>query len=76
VTFDVQGAFIGVNSMVLQKRLLQRGILETLGLWIADFCSNRTATITIDTFESETLPIAQAGILQGSPLSPNSLHIL
>jgi hypothetical protein len=29
-----------------------------------------TATITIDTFKSETLPIAQAGIPQGSPLSP------
>jgi hypothetical protein len=70
VTFDVQGAFNGVNSSVLQERLLQRGILETLGSWIQDFCSNRSATITIDTFESKTLPIAQAGIPQGSPLSP------
>jgi hypothetical protein len=32
--------------------------------------SNRTATVTLDTFESEMQPIAQAGIPQGSPLSP------
>jgi hypothetical protein len=70
VTFDVQGAFNGVNNVVLQKRLLHRGIPETLGRWIMDFCSNRTATITIEMFESETLPIAQAGIPHGSPLSP------
>lgn len=70
VTFAVQGAFNGVNNVLLQKRLLQRGIPETLGRWITDFCSNRTATITIDTFEDETLPIAQAGIPQGSPFSP------
>jgi hypothetical protein len=75
VTFDVQGAFNGVNNVVLQKRLLHRGIPETLGRWIMDFCSKRTATITIEMFESETLPIAQAGIPQGSPLSP-ILYIL
>jgi hypothetical protein len=70
VTFDVQVAFNKVNNVVLQKRLLHRGIPETLGRWFMDFCSNRTATITIDTFESETLPIAQDGIPQGSPLFP------
>jgi hypothetical protein len=69
-TFDVQVAFNKVNNVVLQKRLLHRGIPETLGRWFMDFCSNRTATITIDTFESETLPIAQDGIPQGSPLFP------
>jgi ribonuclease HI len=70
LTFDVQGAFNGVNKTVLQARLLERGIPKTLGIWIQDFCSDRTATITLDTFESEVLPIAQAGIPQGSPLSP------
>ncbi|KAG9513247.1 hypothetical protein KCU93_g10112, partial [Aureobasidium melanogenum] len=70
VTFDVQGAFNGVNTTVLQERLEQRGIPETLSKWVGDFCRERTATVTLDTFESEMQPIAQAGIPQGSPLSP------
>jgi hypothetical protein len=69
-TFDVQGAFNRVNIVVLEKRLLQRGIPETIGRRVTDFCTNRTAPITIETFESETLPIAQAGVPQKSPLSP------
>jgi hypothetical protein len=59
LTFDVQGAFNGVNNTVLQARLLERRIPEKLGVWIQDFCSDRTATIALDTFESGTLPIAQ-----------------
>lgn len=70
VTFDVQGAFNGVNTTVLQERLEQRGIPETLSEWVGDFCRERTATVTPDTFGSEMQPIAQAGIPQGSPLSP------
>jgi hypothetical protein len=70
VTFDVQGAFNGVNTIVLEGRLEQRGIPETLSKWVRDFCKERTATVTLDTFESEMQPIAQAGIPQGSPLSP------
>ena len=66
VTFDVQGAFNGVNTVVLQERLEQREILETLRGWVGDFCRERTATVTIDTFESEMRPIAQTGITQGS----------
>jgi hypothetical protein len=53
VTFDVQGAFNGVNTIVLEGRLEQRGIPETLSKWVRDFCKERTATVTLDTFESE-----------------------
>ena len=70
VTFDVQGAFNGVNSRVLRARLEQRGIPETLSSWVGDFCRERTATVALEAFESERQPIAQAGIPQGSPLSP------
>ncbi|KAI4732297.1 hypothetical protein E4T50_17119 [Aureobasidium sp. EXF-12298] len=70
VTFDVQGAFNGVNTTVLQERLEQRGIPGTLSEWVGDFCRERMATVTLDTFESDRQPIAQAGIPQGSPLSP------
>jgi hypothetical protein len=73
VTIDVQGAFHGINSAVRQKRLLQREIPETLGQWVTDFCSNRIATITINTFGSETLPIAQA---TGVSFVAYTLHIL
>lgn len=70
MTFDVQGAFKGVNTTVLQERLEQRGKPETLSEWVRDFCRERTAAVTLDTFESERQAIAQAGIPQGSPLSP------
>lgn len=70
VTFDVQGAFNGVNQSILRERIKERRIPQTLCDWVSDFCSNRSATIAIDTFESTTMHIKQAGIPQGSPLSP------
>jgi len=70
VTFDVQGAFNGVNHTVLKHRIQERGIPRVLCEWISDFCCDRRATIAIDTFESEMIQIDQAGIPQGSPLSP------
>lgn len=70
VTFDVQGAFNGVNPVISKDRIREKRIPHALYNWIGDFCSNRSATIAIDTFESDILRIEQAGIPQGSPLSP------
>ncbi|KAJ5300215.1 hypothetical protein N7508_007458 [Penicillium antarcticum] len=47
-----------------------RGIPETLLRWIEAFCSERTATIQINGQESEIQTLPQAGLPQGSPLSP------
>ncbi|SPJ80263.1 uncharacterized protein FTOL_08655 [Fusarium torulosum] len=47
-----------------------RGIPEGLLRWIDAFCSERTATIVINGQSSESQPLPQAGLPQGSPLSP------
>jgi hypothetical protein len=47
-----------------------RGILEELLRWINAFCSERTATIQVNGNASEVQSLLQAGLPQGSPLSP------
>ncbi|RFU78940.1 reverse transcriptase [Trichoderma arundinaceum] len=47
-----------------------RGIPEKLHGWVEAFCSNRTATIQINGTSSEIRELPQAGLPQGSPLSP------
>ncbi|CRG92736.1 Deneddylase [Talaromyces islandicus] len=47
-----------------------RGIPEKLLRWIEAFCSERTATILINGHTSEVRSLPQAGLPQGSPLSP------
>jgi ribonuclease HI len=70
VTFDVQGAFNGVHPEVLCKRLQERHIPTQLVNWIRNFCSERTGTVVVGQYTSETVHIQHAGIPQGSPLSP------
>lgn len=47
-----------------------RGIPEDLLRWVEAFCSERTATIQINGQLSEAQSLPQAGLPQGSPLSP------
>lgn len=70
ISFDVKGAFNGVNKTRLLQRLRARGIPEELVLWIDAFCSQRTATISVNGHTSEQEDILQPGIPQGSPISP------
>ncbi|KAI5195396.1 hypothetical protein E4T39_08219 [Aureobasidium subglaciale] len=70
VTFDVQGAFNGVHPGVLCERMQQRQIPAELVGWVHSFCSNRTASVVVGQYKSETIQIKHAGIPQGSPLSP------
>jgi hypothetical protein len=70
VSFDVKGAYNGVCKERLVQRLRARGILEDLLRWIEAFCSNRTATIQVNGQASEMRSLPQAGLPQGSPLSP------
>lgn len=51
-------------------RLRARGIPEDLLRWIEAFCSNRTATIQVNGQTSEMRSLPQAGLPQGSLLSP------
>ena len=71
ITFDIKGAYNGVNIQILITRLRQRGIPETLIGWIESFCTNRKARISLLGFQSEIQTIEEAGLPQGSPLLPN-----
>ena len=70
VSFDVKGAYNGVYKERLLQRLTARGIPASLVRWIDAFCSKRTATILVNGHTSEKQQLSQAGLPQGSPLSP------
>ena len=70
VSFDVQGAFNGVHSSVLSRRLRQRRVPRQIAAWVEDFCQNRQGSVVVGRYESPVQDIHFAGIPQGSPLSP------
>ncbi|KAJ5292091.1 hypothetical protein N7478_001342 [Penicillium angulare] len=70
ISFDVKGAYNGVRKERLLQRMKARGIPEDLLRWVQAFCSERTATIQINGQHSEARRLPQAGLPQGSPLSP------
>jgi len=70
VCFDVKGAYNGVCKERLVERLAARGIPSDLVSWIGSFCSDRTATVVVNGYSSPRIALQQAGLPQGSPLSP------
>ena len=70
ISFDVKGAYNGVCKERLLQRMKARGIPDDLLRWVEAFCSERTATIQINGQLSEARRLPQAGLPQGSPLSP------
>ena len=70
ISFDVEGAFNGVHSKVLVRRLRERRAPEQAVRWISDFCTGRKAKVVVGKYESEVKGIDFPGIPQGSPLSP------
>ncbi|KAK8000511.1 reverse transcriptase [Apiospora arundinis] len=70
VSFDVKGAYNGVFDVRLLQRMKARGIPDQLLRWIKAFCLGRTATILVNGHTSESRSLPQAGLPQGSPLSP------
>lgn len=70
VSFDVKGAYNGVHKDRLLQRLQARGMPSDLVKWVDAFCSGRTATIVVNGQASEVSELEQAGLPQGSPLSP------
>jgi hypothetical protein len=57
-------------TTVCVQRMKARGIPVDLLRWVEAFCSERTATIQINGQVSEAQSLPQAGLSQGSPLSP------
>ena len=70
ISFDVKGAYNGVFKDRLLQRLEARGIPKQLVSWVDAFCSHRTASILVNGHTSATRELPQAGLPQGSPLSP------
>lgn len=70
ISFDVKGAYNGVCKERLVQRMRARGIPEELCRWTEAFCSQRTASIQINGHAAEVRNLPQAGLPQGSPLSP------
>jgi hypothetical protein len=70
ISFDIKGAYNGVYRERLLQRLQARGIPPTAVQWIEAFCSDRTANIVVNGYTSPQRQLPQAGLPQGSPLSP------
>ena len=70
ISFDVKGAYNGVYKERLLQRLRARRIPPSLCRWVDAFCSDRTATLSVNRYESEKQGLPQAGLPHGSPLSP------
>jgi hypothetical protein len=70
ISFDVKGAYNGVCKERLLLRLQARGIPPLIVRWIDAFCSERTAMIQVNGYTSPKQSLRQAGLPQGSPLSP------
>jgi ribonuclease HI len=70
IAFDLKGAFNGVNWASLDASLQTRGIPLAARKWIASFMSDRHANIGFDDFRTKTEPLVNAGLAQGSPISP------
>ncbi|XP_044717999.1 reverse transcriptase (RNA-dependent DNA polymerase) domain-containing protein [Hirsutella rhossiliensis] len=70
ISFDVKGAYNGVCKERMLERMKARGIPSRLVNWIDAFCSGRTASVVVNGHTSEQQTLPQAGLPQGSPLSP------
>jgi ribonuclease HI len=70
IAFDLKGAFNGVNKISLDARLYAQGIPSKARIWIRSFMEARSASIKFDDFETDMEPLENAGLAQGSPLSP------
>jgi hypothetical protein len=69
VSFNLKGAFNGVNKKSLLARLRAKGIPETTRRWIWSFMEDLYTSIGFDDFETDMEPLHRAGLAPGLPLS-------
>lgn len=72
--FDLKGAFNGVATDVLLSCLRAHRIPEEYVQWIQNFCTERSATITVNGLTSALKTLENAGFPQGSLLSLYYFH--
>lgn len=61
VSFDVKGAYNGVPREVMNNRLIKKGILANIVRWVYSFCTDRQATVVVNSVETEALDISFPG---------------
>jgi hypothetical protein len=66
---DIKGAFDTVNHIRLVDTLRKKGFPGWVLRWTQSYLAERSATLVFDGEESEPIPV-EAGVPQGSPLSP------
>ena len=76
VAFDLKGAFNEASQKIPDARLQSKGIPSVALRWMASFMSGWQANIKFDDYCSEVAPLHNAGLAQGSPLSPILFWIL
>ncbi|THC87494.1 hypothetical protein EYZ11_013059 [Aspergillus tanneri] len=59
-----------IKVVLRDARLRAKGIPSKVRQWIQSFMDSREASITSDDFETAILPLENAGLAHGSPLSP------
>jgi hypothetical protein len=69
LSFDVKSAYNDVFKDVLLYRLKQQRTPTILINWIDSFCSNCSATVSVNSYSSEAEDLHQPGLPQGSLLS-------
>jgi hypothetical protein len=69
LSLDMTGAFDRVVPARLLHNMRERKILEWIVKWVGSFISNRTTTLCLPCYTTDTFP-THTGIPQGSPLSP------
>jgi reverse transcriptase-like protein len=62
VSFDLKGAYNGINTEVLIRRLRERRIPTILINWIASFCQERKASVVVNRVVSQVENLAHAGL--------------
>ncbi|KAJ8147384.1 hypothetical protein LV165_008823 [Aspergillus fumigatus] len=70
VAFDLKGAFNRVNKTSLDTRLQAKCIPTTARVWIHSFMEERHASINFNDYQTDITLLENAGLTQGSPLSP------
>lgn len=70
VSFDLKGAFNGVNLVSLGSCLRARRIPAVARKWIASFISDRHASIGFDDFRTEIALLANAARSYSHSLTP------
>lgn len=68
ISFDIKGVYNKMYKKRLLQRLCARHISSSLCWWVNAFCSDQTATLSVNRYDSKKQKLLQTGLQQGSLL--------